>query len=160
MRDNRRSTPEVAWPSANETTPIGGGPDERRKRIVIVGCGFAGIAAARALKRCEADVVLIDRRNHHIFQPLLYQVATSVLAPSDIAAPIRQLADEQKNVSIMLAEVTGVAARETRCQDYNRRQGRKGRRERSGRQWRENPKRDGYMDRGCRAVTNCETAWC
>jgi NADH dehydrogenase len=108
MRDNRRSTPEVAWPSANETTPIGGGPDERRKRIVIVGCGFAGIAAARALKRCEADVVLIDRRNHHIFQPLLYQVATSVLAPSDIAAPIRQLADEQKNVSIMLAEVTGV----------------------------------------------------
>jgi NADH:ubiquinone reductase (H+-translocating) len=63
---------------------------------VIVGGGFAGIAAARALKRCETDVVLIDRRNRHIFGPLLYQVTTAVLAPSDIAAPIRQLADEQK----------------------------------------------------------------
>ena len=61
-----------------------------RKRIVIVGGGFAGIAAARSLKRCDADVVLIDRRNHHIFQPLLYQVATAVLAPSEIAAPLRQ----------------------------------------------------------------------
>ncbi len=80
----------------------------RPKRIVIVGGGFAGIAAARALKRCDADIVLIDRRNHHIFQPLLYQVATAVLAPSEIAAPIRQLADKQKNVSVMLAEVTGV----------------------------------------------------
>ena len=83
-------------------------PDARRKRIVIVGGGFAGVAAARALKRCDADVVVIDRRNHHIFQPLLYQVATAVLAPSEIAAPIRQLAYMQKNVSVMLGEVTGV----------------------------------------------------
>jgi NADH:ubiquinone reductase (H+-translocating) len=75
---------------------------------VIVGGGFAGIAAARALKRCDADVVLIDQRNHHIFQPLLYQVATAVLAPSDVAAPIRQLATKQKNLSVMLAEVVGV----------------------------------------------------
>jgi NADH dehydrogenase len=80
----------------------------RRQRIVIVGGGFAGIAAARALKRCDADVVLIDRRNHHIFQPLLYQVATAVLAPSEIAAPIRQLARTQRNLSVTLAEVTGV----------------------------------------------------
>jgi NADH:ubiquinone reductase (H+-translocating) len=80
----------------------------RRKRIVIVGGGFAGIAAARALRRCDADVILIDRRNHHIFQPLLYQVATAVLAPSEIAAPIRQLAERQKNVSVILGEVTGV----------------------------------------------------
>jgi NADH dehydrogenase len=83
-------------------------PDVRRKRIVIVGAGFAGVAAARAMKRCDADVVVIDRRNHHIFQPLLYQVATAVLAPSEIAAPIRQLAYVQKNVSVMLGEVTGV----------------------------------------------------
>jgi len=60
------------------------------------------------LKRCDADVVVIDRRNHHIFQPLLYQVATAVLAPSEIAAPIRQLAYVQKNVSVMLGEVTGL----------------------------------------------------
>jgi NADH dehydrogenase len=80
----------------------------RRNRIVIVGGGFAGVAAVRALKHCDADVVLIDRRNHHIFQPLLYQVATAVLAPSEIAAPIRQLARRQKNVSVMLGEVIGM----------------------------------------------------
>src|SRR6478672_4988320 len=97
----RRPAAESTWPPASESVP-------RRKRIVIVGGGFAGIAAARALKRCDADVVLIDRRNHHIFQPLLYQVATAVLGPSEIAAPIRQLASKQKNVTVMLAEVTGV----------------------------------------------------
>src|ERR1700686_4445874 len=80
----------------------------KRKRVVIIGGVFAGIAAARALRRCDADVVLIDRRNHHIFQPLLYQVATAVLAPSEIAAPIRQLAERQKNVSVILGEVAGV----------------------------------------------------
>src|SRR5438477_8065949 len=83
-------------------------PGVRRKRIVIVGGGFAGIAAARALRRCDADVVLIDRRNHHIFQPLLYQVATAVLAPAEIAAPIRQIEEKQTNLTVMLAEVTAV----------------------------------------------------
>jgi NADH:quinone reductase (non-electrogenic) len=83
-------------------------PVVSRRRIVIVGGGFAGIAAARALKRSDADIILIDRRNHHIFQPLLYQVATSVLAPSEIAAPIRQLAEKQQNANVMLAEVTGI----------------------------------------------------
>src|SRR6266702_2025745 len=82
-----------------------------KKRVLIVGGGFAGIAAARALKRADVDITLIDRRNHHIFQPLLYQVATAVLAPSEIAAPIRQLASKQKNLSVMLAEVTGVDLR-------------------------------------------------
>ena len=78
-----------ARPHASETPTPAATPDERRKRIIIVGAGFAGVAAARALRHCDAEVVLIDRRNHHIFQPLLYQVATAVLAPSDIAAPIR-----------------------------------------------------------------------
>src|SRR4051794_34507577 len=79
-----------------------------KKRVVIVGGGFAGIAAARALKRSDVDILLLDRRNHHIFQPLLYQVATAVLAPSEIAAPLRQLEAKQKNVQVLLAEVKGV----------------------------------------------------
>ncbi|MDL2406201.1 NAD(P)/FAD-dependent oxidoreductase [Rhizobium calliandrae] len=83
------------------------GPDER-PRIVIIGAGFAGVAAARALRKCDAEVLLIDRRNHHIFQPLLYQVATAVLAPSEIAAPIRQVEAKQANLNVALGEVVGV----------------------------------------------------
>ena len=79
-----------------------------KPRIVIVGGGFAGISAAHALRRAEADVLLIDRRNHHIFQPLLYQVATSILSPADIAIPIRQLEVRQQNLSVLLAEVVGI----------------------------------------------------
>ncbi|HUA26791.1 MAG TPA: NAD(P)/FAD-dependent oxidoreductase [Steroidobacteraceae bacterium] len=80
----------------------------KRPHIVIIGGGFGGIAATKALRRCEADITVIDRRNHHIFQPLLYQVATAVLAPSDVAAPIRQLSARQKNVYVLLGEVIGV----------------------------------------------------
>jgi NADH dehydrogenase len=83
-------------------------PQGKRPHVVIIGGGFAGIAAVKALRHSEADVTIIDRRNHHIFQPLLYQVATAVLAPADVAAPIRQLSAQQKNVSVLLAEVIGV----------------------------------------------------
>ncbi len=79
-----------------------------KKRVLIVGGGFAGIAAARALKRANVEITLVDRRNHHIFQPLLYQVATAVLSPSEIAAPIRQLEAKQKNLSVLLADATGM----------------------------------------------------
>ena len=79
-----------------------------KTRVLIVGGGFAGIAAARALKRTDVEISLIDRRNHHIFQPLLYQVATAVLSASEIAAPIRQLEAKQKNLSVLLAEVRGI----------------------------------------------------
>jgi NADH dehydrogenase len=79
-----------------------------KTRVLIVGGGFAGIAAARALKRADVEITLVDRRNHHIFQPLLYQVATAVLAPSEIAAPIRQLEAEQNNLSVLLAEIKGI----------------------------------------------------
>ena len=79
-----------------------------KPRIVIVGGGFGGISAAKALRHCNADIIVFDRRNHHIFQPLLYQVATAVLAPSEVAAPIRQLAAKQSNVSVALGEVVGI----------------------------------------------------
>ena len=78
--------------------------------VVIVGGGFGGLAAAKGLKRSPVDVLLIDRSNHHVFQPLLYQVATSVLAPGQIALPIRGLLAKQTNTSVMLDNVTGVDA--------------------------------------------------
>src|ERR1700688_1548987 len=77
-------------------------------RIIIVGAGFGGLAAAKALKKTQAEVLLIDRTNHHLFQPLLYQVATSVLTPSQIATPIRSIFRNQKNTTVILGEVTGV----------------------------------------------------
>jgi NADH dehydrogenase len=76
--------------------------------VVIVGGGFGGLAAAKALRRAPVNVLLIDRSNHHVFQPLLYQVATSVLAPGQIASPIRGLLADQKNASVMLGTVTGI----------------------------------------------------
>jgi NADH dehydrogenase len=73
-------------------------------RIVIIGGGFAGLVAAQTLKRANADVTLIDRRNFHLFQPLLYQVATGSLSPAEIAAPIRSVLSRQKNAEVLLGE--------------------------------------------------------
>lgn len=83
-------------------------PARRKPRVIVVGGGFGGIEAARAVGRCDAQVVLIDQRNHHLFQPLLYQVATAALSPADIAAPIRSVLRKQSNCTVVLAAVTGV----------------------------------------------------
>ena len=80
----------------------------RRPRVFIVGGGFAGIAAAKALAKAPVEVTLIDRRNHHVFQPLLYQVATAALSPADISAPIRTVLRGQKNCQVVLGEIVGV----------------------------------------------------
>ncbi|HTI14831.1 MAG TPA: NAD(P)/FAD-dependent oxidoreductase [Dictyobacter sp.] len=80
----------------------------KKPHVVIVGAGFGGIRAAKALKDAPVNVTVIDRNNHHLFQPLLYQVATAVLSPADISAPIRHILRGQKNTTVMLAEVTGV----------------------------------------------------
>jgi NADH:ubiquinone reductase (H+-translocating) len=77
-------------------------------RIIIVGGGFGGLATAKALKKSPAEIILIDRTNHHLFQPLLYQVATSVLAPSQIGFPIRGILAKQRNTTVIQGEVTGV----------------------------------------------------
>ena len=77
-------------------------------KVVIVGGGFAGLAAAKALRKTAAEVILIDRTNHHLFQPLLYQVATSVLGPGQIATPIRSILRNQENTTVIMGEVTGV----------------------------------------------------
>lgn len=91
----------------------------QKPRVVIVGCGFGGLEAAHNLVKYDVDLVLIDRTNHHLFQPLLYQVSTAALSPADIASPIRALLGKYPNVSVILGEVTGVdkAAREVFVRD-------------------------------------------
>ncbi|MEQ1783967.1 MAG: FAD-dependent oxidoreductase, partial [Hyphomonadaceae bacterium] len=76
--------------------------------MVIVGAGFGGLSAAKGLRRADVRVTLLDRRNHHLFQPLLYQVATAGLSPGQIATPIRTVLRDQKNAEVLLGTVTGV----------------------------------------------------
>jgi len=82
----------------------------RRPRMVIVGGGFAGLHAAKGLARLPVDVTVVDRRNHHTFQPLLYQVALAVLSPADIAQPIRAILRRQRNTQVLMDEVVGIDA--------------------------------------------------
>src|SRR5271170_2228708 len=86
------------------------GAKGKRPRVIVVGGGFGGLAVARALRRAPVDVVLVDRANYYLFQPLLYQVATSILAPGQIATPIRHLLRAQSNTSVFLGEVSGIDA--------------------------------------------------
>src|SRR6201988_4598550 len=79
-----------------------------KPRIVIVGGGFGGLAAAKALRNTPVRVIVIDRTNHHLFQPLLYQVATAALTPGQIGTPIRGILGNQRNASVIMGEVTGV----------------------------------------------------
>lgn len=90
-----------------------------RPKVLIIGGGFGGLYAARALRRALVDVTVIDRTNHHVFQPLLYQVATATLAPSHITAPIRWLLRKQRNTRVLLGEVTRIDTKERRvvCDD-------------------------------------------
>ena len=83
---------------AHQTTPV-------RHRVVIVGCGFGGLFATRALRRADVDVTIIDRNNHHLFQPLRYQLATGILSEGDIAPPIRDILRHQSNATVLLGEV-------------------------------------------------------
>ena len=87
--------------------------NHRRPRVVIIGAGFGGLSAARRLAQGPFDVVVVDRHNYHLFQPLLYQVATAGLSPADIASPIRGILRGQTNASVTLAKVSGVGSTHT-----------------------------------------------
>ena len=86
----------------------------RRPHVVIVGAGFAGLSAAKGLSRAPFDVTVVDRHNYHLFQPLLYQVATAGLSPADIASPIRSILRRQDNTKVVLANVSGCRPRAQR----------------------------------------------
>ena len=75
-----------------------------RRKVVVIGAGFAGMAVVRELRNSDADVTLVDRNNHHLFQPFLFQVATSILEPAEIAAPIRSLLSDMPNVRVEMRE--------------------------------------------------------
>ena len=90
------------------TAPAAWIAERRRPRVIIIGGGFGGLYAARALKRDDVDLLVLDRTNHHLFQPLLYQVATATLAPTDITAPIRWLLRKQKNATVLMEEVARI----------------------------------------------------
>jgi NADH:ubiquinone reductase (H+-translocating) len=91
---------ELTTPGLNGTSA-----ESKRWRVVIVGGGFGGLRAAQALKSVRVDVTLVDRRNYHLFQPLLYQVATGSLSPGEISAPLRSVFSRQKNTRVLLDEV-------------------------------------------------------
>src|SRR6476660_5024930 len=84
------------------------GMSDERAKVVIIGAGFGGIEAAKELHRASVEVTVIDRQNHHCFQPLLYQVATAALSPADVAWPIRHILRKQKNATVLMAEVRAV----------------------------------------------------
>ena len=86
------------------------------RNVVIIGGGFGGLNAARSLAGAPVKVTLIDRRNHHLFQPLLYQVATAGLSPADIATPIRGVLGKQANADVLMGEVTGIDRARKRVQ--------------------------------------------
>jgi NADH dehydrogenase len=90
------------------TNPAASNQDDGRPHVVIIGGGFGGLNAAKALKDAPVRITLIDRRNHHLFQPLLYQVATASLSPAEIASPIRSVLRKQENLTVLLAEATAI----------------------------------------------------
>jgi len=90
--------------------------DGSKKTIVVIGAGFGGLEAVKRLKKTDVEIILIDKRNHHLFQPLLYQVATAGLSPSDIAWPIRSILAKQDNVRVVLGDVTNVNLTEKNVQ--------------------------------------------
>src|SRR6266702_3170471 len=106
----RRLFVTVRLSNANMGDPVMSSSDVTppRPRVVIIGAGFAGLSAAKALHSARFDVTVIDQHNYHLFQPLLYQVATAGLSPGDIASPIRGILHRQRNTRVVLAKVSDI----------------------------------------------------
>src|SRR5438876_5501070 len=102
------TTPAQLGPVLRDHSAVAEPRATRRPKVVIVGAGFGGLRAARALRKAPVDVVLVDRHNYHLFQPLLYQVATAGLEPEQIARPVRAVLRRQKNFEFRMTEVTGL----------------------------------------------------
>ena len=100
--------PQNMHPTAGSHAQGSPRPAPRRPRVVIIGAGFGGLSAARALRKAPVDITIVDRRNYHLFQPLLYQVATAGLSPAQIASPIRRIFRQQRNVSVRMEKVIGI----------------------------------------------------
>src|ERR1019366_2030792 len=94
----------AAWPRISFGRAMAG---KSRPHVIIVGGGFGGLEAAKYLARLPVEITLVDRKNHHTFQPLLYQVATAGLSPAEIAAPIREILANHENVEVLLGDVLG-----------------------------------------------------
>ena len=80
----------------------------KKPRIVIIGGGFGGLTVAKSLQKIDADITIVDKTNYHLFQPLLYQVASAALSPADIAIPIRAVFGNRRNVKVLMDEVTEI----------------------------------------------------
>lgn len=106
--DSQDRTPGAGTPNGSAAAALPAAEHRKRRRVVILGGGFGGLACARQLGGSGAEVIVIDRRNHNLFQPLLYQVATATLSPADISEPIRRALGRHRNIEVLLAEVTAI----------------------------------------------------
>src|SRR5688572_28736891 len=101
---NENATAYAAKPAAPPAAPARA--PSRRPQVVVIGAGFGGLSAAHGLRKAPVDVTVIDKRNYHLFQPLLYQVATAGLSPAQIASPIRGILRNQRNATVLMSKVT------------------------------------------------------
>src|SRR5215472_8669202 len=108
MIGSEQGVPALLLAPRVQEKAVAGSRESATERVVIIGAGFAGIEVARALGKARLPATLIDRQNYHLFQPLLYQVATAALSPADIAEPIRKMLRRYPSVEVVLGEVTGI----------------------------------------------------
>lgn len=120
VQDKKNTNEKLIGPTSKSVKKVADRVPAVRPHVVIIGAGFGGLQAAKALRKAPVQVTVIDRNNHHLFQPLLYWVATAGLSPADISSPIRQILSKQKNTEVMLAEVTDIDVQEQKVLMHDR----------------------------------------